>query len=256
MGQDTRSTPQLEEAPAGHLLTVVQSTVTRLNANQVERKFFFSTVVCSKHRKINRKWPEMAPFSLCPKARSRETLVIFPSEVVVQSTIPRHRTRNLQHNPCPVALCFLGHRKLSLLYPDPLPIATPLHFNGLGGDRSIVISDSRLGGFAVPWASQWPTRISTQYRERKIRTNFFCTNFLNTPMARVQDIPANSPAHPRFLSSKPNEDKLSRERTNFFGHHPFEWKTPTPPGGLRTQKVNLCALFSYLLNRHATEART
>ena len=31
-----------------------------------------------------------------------------------------------------------------------------------------------------------------------------------------------------------------------FGHHPFAWKTPTPPGGLWTQKVNLCALFSCL----------
>ena len=29
-----------------------------------------------------------------------------------------------------------------------------------------------------------------------------------------------------------------------FGHHPFAWKTPTPPDGLRTQKVNLCALLS------------
>ena len=28
-----------------------------------------------------------------------------------------------------------------------------------------------------------------------------------------------------------------------FGHHPFAWKTPIPPGGLRTQKLNLCALF-------------
>ena len=31
-----------------------------------------------------------------------------------------------------------------------------------------------------------------------------------------------------------------------FGHHLFAWKTPTPPGGLRTWKVNLCALFSCL----------
>ena len=27
-----------------------------------------------------------------------------------------------------------------------------------------------------------------------------------------------------------------------FGHHPFASKTPIPPGGLRTQKLNLCAL--------------
>ena len=31
-----------------------------------------------------------------------------------------------------------------------------------------------------------------------------------------------------------------------FGHHPFACKTPTPLGGLRTQEVNICALFSCL----------
>ena len=29
-----------------------------------------------------------------------------------------------------------------------------------------------------------------------------------------------------------------------FGHHPFAWKTPTPPGRHQTQEVNLCALLS------------
>ena len=32
-------------------------------------------------------------------------------------------------------------------------------------------------------------------------------------------------------------------RHELLGRHPFAWKTPTPPGGLRTQKVDLCALF-------------
>ena len=39
-----------------------------------------------------------------------------------------------------------------------------------------------------------------------------------------------------------------RGRHELFGHHPFAWKTPTPLGGLRTQIVNLCALFSCLTN--------
>ena len=28
-----------------------------------------------------------------------------------------------------------------------------------------------------------------------------------------------------------------------FGHHPFAWKTPTPPGGLRTQKLIFVLFF-------------
>ena len=70
-----------------------------------------------------------------------------------------------------------------------------------------------------------------------------CTNFLNTP--GVRDIQATFPARHRCLSSKPKEDKLSREGANF-SHHPFSWKTPTSSGGLWTQKVNLGALFSCL----------
>ena len=38
-----------------------------------------------------------------------------------------------------------------------------------------------------------------------------------------------------------------------FGHHPSAWKTSTPPGGLRTQKVNICAHFS-CLNGNFSEA--
>ena len=37
-------------------------------------------------------------------------------------------------------------------------------------------------------------------------------------------------------------DWCARHRHKLFGHHPFAWKA-TPPGGLRTQKVSLCALF-------------
>ena len=65
---------------------------------------------------------------------------------------------------------------------------------------------------------------SSQVRERKMRTNFFCTNFLNTP--RVRDIPAKFPGHPRFISSKPKEDKLSRESTNFSATTPSRGRPP------------------------------
>ena len=58
-----------------------------------------------------------------------------------------------------------------------------------------------------------------------------------TSRQKSRDIPDSSLRNPR--------------KTNFRGRArsfqpptPFAWKTPTPPGGLRTQKVNLCALFS------------
>ena len=84
----------------------------------------------------------------------------------------------------------------------------------------------------------------TDVRERKMRTNFFCTNFLNTP---------RGPGHPGKIpgtSQSPLFETQGRQTFEgvheVFGHHPFEWKTPTPPGGLQTQKVYLCALFSCL----------
>ena len=77
-----------------------------------------------------------------------------------------------------------------------------------------------------------------------MRTDFFCTNFLNTP---------RSPGHPGKIPGKSQIPLFeTRGRQTFeggqelFGHHPFAGKTSTPPGGLRTQKVNLCALFSCL----------
>ena len=80
---------------------------------------------------------------------------------------------------------------------------------------------------------------STVPRERKMRTKFFCTNFLNTPQVsgtsrqNSRDIPDSSLRNPR-------KTNFSRAGTKFSA------KTPTPPGGLRTQKVYLCALFSCL----------
>ena len=46
-----------------------------------------------------------------------------------------------------------------------------------------------------------------------MRTNFFAQTFSIPP--GVRDIPAKIPGHPRFLPSKPKEDKLSREGTSF-----------------------------------------
>ena len=71
------------------------------------------------------------------------------------------------------------------------------------------------------------------FRERILRTNFFCTNFLNSP---------RGPGHPGKIpgtSQIPPFESQGRQTFEggheLFGHHPFVRKTPTPPGGLRTQ---------------------
>ena len=79
-------------------------------------------------------------------------------------------------------------------------------------------------------------------RERKMRTNFFCTKFLNTP--RGPGHPGKIPGTSRIPLFETQGRQTFEGGHEVFGHHPFAWKTPTPPGGLRTQTVNLCALFS------------
>ena len=81
-------------------------------------------------------------------------------------------------------------------------------------------------------------------RERKMRTNFFCTNFLNT--ARGPGHPGKIPGTSQILLFETQGRQTFEGEHELFGRHPFAWKTPTPLGGLRTQKVNLCALFSFL----------
>ena len=83
------------------------------------------------------------------------------------------------------------------------------------------------------------------FRERKMRTKFFCTNFLNT--ARGPGHPGKIPGTSRIPLFETQGRQSFEGGHEVFGHHPFAWKTPTPPGGLRTQKLNLCALFSWFL---------
>ena len=77
-----------------------------------------------------------------------------------------------------------------------------------------------------------------------MRAKFFCTNFLNT--ARGPGHPGKIPGTSRIPLFETQGRQSFEGGHEVFGHHPFAWKTPTPPGGLRTQKLNLCALFSCL----------
>ena len=78
-----------------------------------------------------------------------------------------------------------------------------------------------------------------------MRTKFFSTNFLNT--ARGPGHPGKIPGTSRIPLFETQGRQSFEGGHEVFGHHPFAWKTPTPPGGLRTQKLNLCALFSCLI---------
>ena len=83
-----------------------------------------------------------------------------------------------------------------------------------------------------------------------MRTKFFCTNFLNT--ARGPGHPGKIPGTSRIPLFETQGRQSFEGGHEVFGHHPFAWKTPTPPGGLRTQKLNLCALFSCLRDNQIT----
>ena len=74
-----------------------------------------------------------------------------------------------------------------------------------------------------------------------MRTNFFCANFLNTP--RGLGHPGKIPGTSQIPLFETQGRQTFEGAHGVFGHHPFTWKTPTSPGGLRTQKVNLCALL-------------
>ena len=80
-----------------------------------------------------------------------------------------------------------------------------------------------------------------------MRTKFFCTSFLNT--GRAPGHPGKIPGTSRIPLFETQGRQSFEGGHEVFGHHPFTWKTPTRPGGLRTQKLNLCALFSCLISR-------
>ena len=74
---------------------------------------------------------------------------------------------------------------------------------------------------------------------------FLCRIFLNTHR-RPGTSRQESRDIPDSLSWKPKGRQTLEGGHKLFGRHPFAWKTPTLPGGLRTQIVNLCARFSCL----------
>ena len=80
-------------------------------------------------------------------------------------------------------------------------------------------------------------------RERKMRTNFFCTNFLNAPTGPGH--PGKIPGTSQILSSKPKEDKLSRESTNFSATTPSRGRPP-PHRAVSRPKKFVFVLFFFL----------
>ena len=88
-----------------------------------------------------------------------------------------------------------------------------------------------------PHSPQQP-RISS--RKRKMRTNSFCTNFLNT--ARVRDIPAKIPDIPDSSLRNPRKTNF-RGRARSFRPPPLRAEDPTG-WSPDPKSYNLCALFS------------
>ena len=78
-------------------------------------------------------------------------------------------------------------------------------------------------------------------RERKMRTKLFCTNFLNT--ARGPGHPGKIPGTSRIPLFETQGRQSFEGGHEVFGHHPFAWKTPTPPDGLRTQNLIFVLFF-------------
>ena len=73
------------------------------------------------------------------------------------------------------------------------------------------------------------------FRERKLNTNFFFSNFSGN-----SEISRQNPgiSRPKSLISLGFEGRIE-----LFGPHPFTWKTPTPPENIWTQKFGLGFLF-------------
>ena len=82
----------------------------------------------------------------------------------------------------------------------------------------------------------------------KFAQTFFAQTFWTPP--GVRDIPAKFPGHPGIPLFETQGRQTFEGGRELSGHHPLAWKTLTPQGGLRTQKVNLCALFSCLTEEH------
>ena len=99
-------------------------------------------------------------------------------------------------------------------------------------------------------AEIWPKRITSRdgcvlliyllvilcIGNEKCARIFFGTNFLNT--AGVPGHPDQNPGTSQIPLFETQGRQTFEGGHEVFGHHPFPWKTPTPPGSLRTQKVN------------------
>ena len=98
---------------------------------------------------------------------------------------------------------------------------------------------SHPGSEGVP--SRFPMCFVLQRGERKMRTKFFCTNFLNTP--RSPGHPGKNPGTSQIpLLETPKEDKLSRADTKFSATTPSSGR-PSPHRAVSGPKKFIFVLF-------------
>ena len=83
-----------------------------------------------------------------------------------------------------------------------------------------------------------PTNVHNRkaiFRGQKLNPNIFFSNF-----SGASGISRQNPGISRQKSLIP---WVSRDIPNFFGPHPFTWKTPIPPENIRTQKFRFGFFF-------------
>ena len=86
-------------------------------------------------------------------------------------------------------------------------------------------------------------RVRSIGNEECART-FFAQTFWRPP--GVRDIPAKFPGHPRFLSSKPKKDKLSREGTKFSATTPSRGRPPPDQVVSGPKKLIFVLFFAWI----------
>ena len=98
-------------------------------------------------------------------------------------------------------------------------------------------------------------------RERKTRMQLFFAQLFEHPQGSGH--PGNIPGTSQVPPFETQGRQTFKGGHELFDPNPFAWKTPTPPGGLRIQKVNLCArtflkkvLNEKVLRRPSTVAAT
>ena len=97
-----------------------------------------------------------------------------------------------------------------------------------------------------------PDHIQATHSPTLLGAEKWAKTFLHWPLEHPQGPGTsrqNSLDIPRSSLRNPQGRQTFEGGHELFDHHTFAWKTLAPPGSLRTQKVDLCALFLAWISR-------